>query len=135
MKSISKFVIALLISLSIPIASFSQTTYPRIVNDTLILFTSSQLKHTNLIFAEHKMLLEKVDLLESQTRQYKELIKNYERNDTLQESIIVANKEYYTGVIDNLNIQLKKQKRKNFLTNAGWIGGVGAAVLTLILVK
>lgn len=131
MRSILKYVIALFISLSIPTASFSQTTYPRIVNDTLILFTSNQLKHTNLIFAEHKMLLKKVDLLESQTRQYKELVKNYERNDSLHESIIVTNKEYYCGLIDNLNVQLKKEKKKTLLT--GLLGGV--AILTVILIK
>lgn len=131
MRSILKYVIALFISLSIPTASFSQTTYPRIVNDTLILFTSNQLKHTNLIFAEHKMLLKKVDLLESQTRQYKELVKNYERNDSLHEGIIVANKEYYCGLIDNLNVQLKKEKKKTLLT--GLLGGI--SILTVILIK
>lgn len=77
------------------------------------------------------MLLKKVDLLESQTRQYRELVKNYERNDSLHESIIVANKEYYCGLIDNLNVQLKKEKKKTLLT--GLLGGV--AILTVILIK
>ena len=133
MKSILKYVIALFISLSIPTVSFSQTTYPRIVNDTLILFTSNQLKHTNLIFAEHEMLLKKVDLLESQTRHYRELVRNYERNDTLQEGVIAANKEYYSQVINQLNNKLKKQKRKTLLTSLGSAGF--ATLLSIILLK
>ena len=133
MKSILKYVTALFISLSIPTVSFSQTTYPRIVNDTLILFTSNQLKHTNLIFAEHEMLLKKVDLLESQTRHYRELVRNYERNDTLQEGVIAANKEYYSQVVDQLNNKLKKQKRKTLLTNLGSAGI--ATLLSIILIK
>ena len=135
MKSILKFVIALLLSLSIPTVSFSQTTYPRIVNDSLILLTSSQLKHTNLIFAEHQMLLKQVDLLESQNRQYRMLVSNYEKQDSLQAGIIEANKELYTSTINRLNNDLKEETRKRKLTQIGWGGTVIAGIAALLLLK
>lgn len=135
MKSISKLTIALLFSLLIPTASSSQTTYPKIVNDSLILLTSSQLKHTNLIFAEHQMLLKKVDLLESQTQQYKELIKNYEQNEYLNSEIVEVQKSYYIERLDVLNKEVKKETKKRKIYQAGLYGTLGAAILALLLIK
>ena len=135
MRSISKFTIALLLSLLIPTVSFSQDIYPRTVNDTLILLTSSQLKHTNIIFAEHKMLLEKVDLLESQTQQYKLLIRNYEQSDSLNSELLESNKNYYLSKISALNDSLKKETKKRKLSQLG-MGGIGIlAILAIILIK
>lgn len=37
-------------------SSFSQTTYPRLINDSLILITAEQLKATNLVFLENSTL-------------------------------------------------------------------------------
>ena len=51
-----RILIILLISIFQKTLCFSQTIYPRIVSDSLILITSSQLKQTNLIFAEHQKL-------------------------------------------------------------------------------
>jgi hypothetical protein len=135
MKSISKLTIALLFSLLIPTASSSQTIYPKIVNDSLILLTSSQLKHTNLIFAEHHMLLEKVDLLESQTQHYKKLIRNYEQNDSLNLEVVETQKVYYLEKLASFNEELKKETKKRKVYQAGLIGTVGAAILALIFIK
>lgn len=81
------------------------------------------------------MLLDKVDLLESQTRQYKKLINNYEQSDSLKESIIVANREYYESVTYSLNEQLKSETRKKRLYKVGWLGTIGAAVAAFFLIK
>lgn len=135
MRSISKFTITLLLSLLIPTVSFSQDTYPKIVNDTLILLTSKQLKHTNLIFAEHNMLLKKTDLLESQTQQYKELIRNYEYNDSLHLELLESNKTYYLSRISVLNDSLKKETKKRKLSQFGMFGIGGLAILALLFIK
>ena len=135
MRNISKFVIALLLSLLIPTVCSSQTTYPKIVNDSLILLTSSQLKQTNLIFAEHHMLLKKVDLLESQTRQYKELMRNYEHSDSVQSELLEANKIYYLGRIESLKENIVKETKKRKIYQFGMFGSIGAAILALILIK
>jgi len=135
MRNISKFVIALLLSLLIPTVCFSQTTYPKIVNDSLILLTSSQLKQTNLIFAEHNMLLKKVDLLESQTQQYKELIKNYEHSDSVQSELLESNKIYYLGKIASLKENIVKEVKKRKIYQLGMFGSIGIAIITLVLIK
>lgn len=135
MKNISKFTIALLISLWIPTVCFSQDTYPKTVNDTLILLTSKQLKHTNLIFAEHNMLLKKVDLLESQTRQYKKLIRNYEQNDSLHSELLESNKIYYLNKLNALDKELKRETRKKKAYKIGMVGSIVAAVFAIIYLK
>lgn len=81
------------------------------------------------------MLLDKVDLLESQTRQYKVLISNYEKSDTLKEGIIAANKEYYNSVINSLNDKLKAETKKRRLYQLGTFGTIGVAILSIILIK
>jgi hypothetical protein len=127
--------IALLLSLLTTTVSFSQTTYPQIVNDTLILLTSDQLKHTNLIFAEHKMLLEKTDLLESQTQQYKKLIANYEYNDSVNSELLEVNKKLYIKRIDALNDSLKKETKKRKLSQLGMFGAIGIALIAILFIK
>ena len=106
-----------------------------IVNDSLILLTSNQLKHTNLIFAEHEMLLKKVDLLESQTQHYKELIKNYDYNDSLSSELLEANKIYYLGKIATINETIKKEKKKRKIYQLGTFGSISIAILALIFLK
>ncbi len=81
------------------------------------------------------MLLDKVDLLESQTRQYKVLISNYEKSDTLKEGIIAANKEYYNSVINSLNDKLKTETKKRRIYQLGTFGTIGVAILSIILIK
>ena len=74
-----KILLILLISLFLPMLSFSQTTYPKIVQDSLIVITPQQLKQTNLIFTQHD--------------KYKQLIPSYEYKIILKDSIITALKE------------------------------------------
>ena len=135
MKHTYKFVSILLLSLLIPTVCSSQTTYPTIVNDSLILLTSKQLKETNLIFAEHQMLLKKIDLLESQTQQYKLLVSNYEENDSVNKKLLEVQKDYYIGRLSSLKENLYKETKKKSLYKYGMLGTIGAAILTLIVIK
>ena len=114
---------------------FSQTIYPRIVSDSLVLITSSQLKQTNLIFAEHQKLKSmnvqldaKFDLQEeissifNQSAMIKDLqIANLEAiNDINKSTLLNTNKE--------LNQYKKKQK---LLVIGGCTVGVSLALLLL----
>jgi hypothetical protein len=81
------------------------------------------------------MLLKHVDLLESQNRQYRIIVSNYEKQDSLQEGIIEANKEFYTSAINRLNNDLKEETRKRKLTQIGWGGTVVAGIVALLLIK
>ena len=93
------------------------------------------MKHTNLIFAEHQMLLKKVDLLESQARQYKLMIHNYEETDSLNQKFVEAQESYYINRLSSLNESLNKEKKKKTLYKAGLFGTIGAAILALIVIK
>lgn len=81
------------------------------------------------------MLLKKVDLLESQTQQYKMLIRNYEQNDSTQSELLEMNKIYYLGKIESLKENVKKETKKRKIYQLGMFGSIGAAILALILIK
>ena len=81
------------------------------------------------------MLLKKVDLLESQTQQYKELIKNYEHSDSVQSELLESNKIYYLGKIASLKENIVKETKKRKIYQLGMFGSIGIAIMTLILIK
>ena len=81
------------------------------------------------------MLLKKVDLLESQTQQYKVLISNYEVNDSLNQKLLNTQKEYYIGKLSSLKENLRKEAKKKSLYKYGMLGTIGAAILALIVIK
>jgi len=81
------------------------------------------------------MLLKKTDLLESQTQQYKELIRNYEYNDSLHLELLESNKTYYLSRISALNDSLKKETKKRKLSQFGMFGIGGLAILALLFIK
>ena len=81
------------------------------------------------------MLLKKVDLLESQTQQYKLLVNNYEENDSLNQKLLEVQKTYYIDRLSSLNKDLSKERKKKFLYKTGLFGALGAALLALILIK
>lgn len=90
------------------------------------------MKHTNLIFAEHEMLLKKTDLLESQIQHYKEVVDNCEETDSINQNLLSLNKEYYETHIQNLNSQLKKTTKKKNLYKVGAIGSLALFIFALI---
>jgi len=81
------------------------------------------------------MLLKKVDLLESQTQQYKLLVSNYEENDSVNKRLLEVQKEYYVGRLSSLKENLYNEVKKKSLYKYGMFGTIGAAILAIIFVK
>lgn len=81
------------------------------------------------------MLLKKVDLLESQTQQYKLLVSNYEENDSVNKRLLEVQKEYYIGRLSSLKENLYNEAKKKSLYKYGMFGTIGAAILAIIFVK
>lgn len=81
------------------------------------------------------MLLKKVDLLESQTQQYRLLVSNYEENDSLNKKLLEDQKTYYIGRLSTLKENLYKESKKKTLYKFGMFGTLGAAILALIFIK
>jgi len=81
------------------------------------------------------MLLKKVDLLESQTQQYKLLVSNYEENDSVNKRLLEVQKEYYIGRLSSLKENLYNEVKKKSLYKYGMFGTIGAAILAIIFVK
>ena len=79
-----RYALVLLLSLLIPIVSFSQHTYPKIVNDSLVLITTTQLKESNLIFIDHDNLLKTNNLLKRQVNVLNEINMNWASTDSIK---------------------------------------------------
>ena len=115
-----KYIILFLLNLLIPIVSFSQSIYPKILNDSLVVITPLQLKQTNLIFIEHKKYKLLIPQLENKiTHLYKinsslELIDSLKTNQIIKDSILITNN---FNEIKQLNkkISLNKTKQKRLL--------------------
>lgn len=85
----------LTLALWIPILSFSQTTYPQITKDSLVVITHQQLRQTNVIFEEHynlkrenHLLYEEIIIMDSMinnlemsSNYYNECVDNYKDSD------------------------------------------------------
>ena len=108
-----RFVLLLFISLLIPIACISQTTYP-VIRDSIVLITPSQLKTTNLIFNEHSYLKKENSLLKEKVSTLENINFNYEKLDSL-------NKIKYESSIKQLNSVIKKKKLLNTCFGSGFI--------------
>lgn len=119
---------------------FSQTTYPKMTKDSLVVITPMQLKKTNLIFLEHKKF--KLELVEvhKQLVSYDSIVANFKRIDLIQkqqldsltrnfkESQIAIAK--YNAALEVNNKKLKKQRK---LSIYGFT--ISAALLTILLLK
>lgn len=132
-----KTLVLFLLSLLIPIVSFSQTIYPKILNDSLIVITPTQLKQTNLIFSEHSYYIKLVPQLQSKIINLQNINNIWEQSDSLQKEKIntciqVINNNNTT--INNLNNTINKNKRKIRNLRNWTIGGFGlSSVLIAIL--
>lgn len=115
--------------------SFSQTTYPKLTSDSLIVITPQQLKATNLIFLEHKKLKLEVPELNKQIVSYESLINSYAKSDSLKNSQIGGLTNYMEvseQVRENQLREINKLKSKNQLYKGLSIGGVTVSVILLI---
>lgn len=122
------------------ISSFSQTTYPKPLNDSLVIITNEQLKKVDLIFLEHSKFKQENLELNKQITNYEKLVLNYQETERLNEAKIKEYKDYSEKAHADLIKQeevLKSYKSKNKTLKIVSIGGVtvSAALLILLLVK
>lgn len=108
------------------ISTFSQNTYPKQINDSLVVITTEQLKQTNLIFLEHDKLSKENVLLQEKINTQNEIIINYKK---LDEERLIQQKELNDKVV-HLNKEIKK---KNLLL-CGSCLLVGISWITAILI-
>ena len=123
-----RITLLLLITLLVKIMCFSSNTSGVIKQDSTVLITSDQLKYANLIFVEHKKLLEENRLLYQQVKNYKAKTNNLLKTDSLRVAQMsnykLINREYSIQ-IDNLNKAIKKKDR----TVTCWkIGGITVSI-------
>ena len=103
MKSIIKKLSVLLIAIILTTTtSFSSTILNGIENDSTIILTPSQLKETNLIFAEHRKLLIENRLLKDQVNNYKEDNNLLIKADSLRVSQINLYKDWNNSLNKSL---------------------------------
>lgn len=127
----------LTLALWIPILSFSQTTYPQITKDSLVVITHQQLKQTNVIFEEHynlkrenHLLCEEIIIMDSMINNL-EMSSNYynECIDNYKDSTVIKNKQ-----ISDLNKSVEKiKKRRNNVYSGGSVV-IGILIILLCLI-
>ena len=115
---------------------FSSNTSEAIRQGSTVSITSDQLKYTNLIFIEHKKLLEENKLLLQQVQNYKVKTDYLLTTDSLRVAQIsnykLMNREYSIQ-IENLNKTIKKKDRAVTCWKIGGITVSIGLILFLIL--
>lgn len=115
---------------------FSSNTSEAIRQGSTVSITSDQLKYTNLIFIEHKKLLEENKLLLQQVQNYKVKTDYLLTTDSLRVAQIsnykLINREY-SMQIENLNKTIKKKDRAVTCWKIGGITVSIGLILFLIL--
>ena len=113
----------------------SQNTYPKLVNDSLVVITPQQLKATNLIFLEHKKFKLEIPELKKQIISYESLINSYERNDSVknvQINRLMLHAQASEQVMQNQLREINKLESKKKLYKGLTVGGVTVSVVLLI---
>jgi len=122
-------IILLVLSLLTAIASFTQTTYPKNLNDSLVIITAEQLKQTNLIFLEHNYLTNENVLLKNKISLQDSLIYNYSQIDLIQKNNIIK----LTEEVDFANSKINKlEKQFKIYKPVAYISS-GALITTLLI--
>ena len=131
MKSIiKKLSIILLLIILTTTTSSSLTISKATENDTIVTITPTQLKETNLIFAEHAKLLKENELLNSQLNNYiEENLILCKIDSTRQEQLIS-----YKKLNNSLNVSLEKSKKQLLYWQVGGIT-VSLGLLVFLLIK
>lgn len=131
MKKIIKILLIILPIIILTTAtSFSSTISNRIEQDSIVSITLTQLKETNLIFAEHHKLLIENQLLSEQINNYKEDNKLLLEADSVRQSQI----QIYKSWNESLTKDIKKKDKTLTLWKFGSIT-VSCGLLILLLVK
>lgn len=116
---------------------FSQSTYPMLLNDTLIVITPLQLKQTNLIFLEHKKYKLINIELEKQVSNYSQLYRNIIEKDSINQ-IQINRLQYDLNTSQKqFDNQVKINNKQKSLIKFISIGGiaVSATLLLLLLIR
>ena len=121
----------LLIIILATITCFSSNTLIITPQDSIVSITAKQLKYTNLIFIEHKKLLEENSLLYKQINNYQLEVKTLEQIDSIRKSQIINERILYENQIKDLT------SKKNKTITLWKIGGitVSASLVLLLLLK
>lgn len=129
-RFIKKLLVILLITLLTTTTSSSSTISSGIEKDSTVSITPTQLKETNLIFAEHRKLLIENQLIFEQLNNYKEDNKLLIKADSVRQAQIKVYKDWNESLTKNLN----KKKKTLFLWKIGGIT-VSSGLLLLLLIK
>ena len=132
MQVMKKIVALLLITLLATTTSFSQNISKEIKQDSIVSITPQQLKETNLIFLEHRKLLQENFLLGCQLNNYKNDNALLVATDSLRVLQLRNYKELsdtYSMRINNLNNELSKKKKEVLVWQ---IGGVSVSIGLLV---
>lgn len=118
----------------------SQNTYPKLVNDSLIVITPQQLKATNLIFLEHKKLKLELPELNKQIVTYESLIKSYAATDSIrgiEVKRLMLHAQVSEQVMQSQLREINKLESRKKLYKGLTIGGfsVSAVLLITLLLK
>lgn len=116
----------------------SQNTYPKLVNDSLVVITPQQLKATNLIFLEHKKFKLEIPELKKQLTSYESLINSYEHNDSVKNAQInrlMLHAQASEQVMQNQLREINKLESKKKLYKGLTVGGVSVVLLITLLLK
>lgn len=131
-----RIVILFLAILLVRSTCFSSTTSEVTRQDSTVSITSDQLKYANLIFVEHKKLLEENDLLTQQVQNYQAKTDFLLRTDSLRVAQITNYQlinETYATQIEDLNKAIKKKDRAVTCWKIGGITVSVGLVLFLLL--
>lgn len=123
-----RIAILFLTILLVRITCFSSNTSEVTRQDSIVSITSDQLKYANLIFVEHKKLLEENDLLTKQVQNYQAKTDLLLKTDSLRVSQIINLQhinEEYAMQIEDLNKSIKK---RNKAITCWKIGGITVSV-------
>lgn len=122
----------------IPTLSFSQTTFPNMTKDSLIVITPLQLKKTNLIFIEHAYLKNKTKTLEELIN-LKDLyiteskkIENAQKNQ-LQINNLALNKVQKEN--SEIKENLQKQIHRKRIYRKCLFAGLSVSLITFIFIR
>lgn len=127
-----RILLLLLISLYSTILSFSQDSYPKVINDSIVAITAQQLKQTNLIFLKHDALKIENTSLNIQVTDLKKIYQDELVIDSLYEVHIESLNK---SLIKSNELVDKKQKTitrtKNWLKASIFINIVSVICLLL----
>lgn len=116
--------------------AFSQSTYPKVTKDSLIVITPFQLRKTNLIFLEHSKLKLEVEELNKQIIDYESMIdycKKLSNNKQVQIDSLLNGYHRSQLIIENKNSIISKQDKKLKVRKTITICGITVGVVGILV--